>query len=691
MQLAAGAATPEQFAAAFAPPECEAAALSPDGTRLVAVIRAQDSLTAYITDLDVMTVKISVLLSKDLTGHRGDSQVHWTERGRIVVQIGTRDLVAFDPDGTGIIWLIDWTKPGWFRPALGMVDDPLYNPFDRSAPPPIVRANHASRPTPLRRVRIVAFPATEPDFVLAEGLRGRDFELYRIHLRTGALETVRRETVEGMLVCDQQGQPRLRLSDHGIPHRWQIRLDSARQAGWSALGRDWAGFDANAFDASVPAIFGPRSFPLGFDEDPNLLYVASNAGRDTHGIYALDVRTGRRTNLALEHPAFDLASPVSGPASAISPMPDTTLVFDRATRALAGVRYLGLRSTALWLDPAITNVQRTLEARVPTSSVQIEHWDAARRRFLVQLFSRSDPGSYAIFDPATDRFRRVLLRGPEETPLQPMRTVPWEFKRPDGSALTGEITMPEHRRADPVPVVVFFRQSEWSRQSLRYNPQVASLAHLGFAVLEVNHRGLAGFGTAHWIAGRLKADIVAAEDALAAVDHLASRLRLEGAKVVFFGHAVGGYFAFRAAQLHPERTAAVATTSPMLNLPEWISPSFELSPTSGLLYAARKWFFGPDGASRRQHSPLHHEPATKFPALIVSTSAPSSSLHADFEALRKRAVAAGGALQLDSIVLDGDTAAQAARAMTAVATFLERTFPAPTAAPSGAKTGPPTR
>ncbi|MBL9199567.1 MAG: prolyl oligopeptidase family serine peptidase [Opitutaceae bacterium] len=636
-----GAEAPAPFSAAFAPLDCETAALSRDGKLLVTVIRAKDTLTAYVTDLDAMTVKTSVLLTKDLLGHRGDSQAHWTSSTRIVIQIGTRDIVAFDADGTSITWLIDWRKEGWFRPAAGRVDEPFYNPFDRSAPPPVVVADPNARPTPLRRVRIVAFPEAEPDFVLVEGIGGRDVEIYRIHQRTGVLETMHRETVDGFVITDRQGRPRLRHLNLGIPHRWEVRPHDGKPGGWVPLGRNLSEPDAQSFDLSVAAMFGTRSFPLGFDEDPNLLYVASNTRRDTYGIYALDLRTGRRTAFALEHPVFDLASPVSGTASSVSLLSDTNLVFDRVTRALTGVRYLGLRSTTLWLDPAITKVQRALEARAPTTSVQIEHWDTARSRFLVQLFSRSDPGSYAIFEPATDRFRHVVPRGPKESPLQPMRTVPWEFKRPDGSALNGEITMPARPRASPVPVAVFFRPTEWSRQFLRYNPQVASLAHLGFAVLEVNHRGLAGFGTAHWIAGRLNPDAVAAEDALAAVDHFTSRLRLDGGKVLFFGYGVGGYFAIRAAQLHPDRTAAVATMNPPINLPEWISPSVTLSSSSGLLYAARRWFFGPDQKVRLQHSPLHHEPVAKMPTLIVSNYGPSTSQQADFEALRKKTSAAG--------------------------------------------------
>jgi pimeloyl-ACP methyl ester carboxylesterase len=551
------------------------------------------------------------------------------------------------------------------------VDLGVYNPLDPSNPPPVLFADQVPRPTPLRRVRVVALPGPASEFVVVEGTRGMDFALYRIHVRTGALETVHRESVEGWLLCDRQGRPRLRLTNLGIPQRWSLRAIGDSSGRWKPLGRDLAPPDTNAFDVAETAFFGSRAFPLGFDEDPNLLYYASNAGRDTHGVYQLDLRTDHRTPFALEHPSFDLANPVGGPAGAFGNRDEAVLVFDRATRSLAGVRYLGLRSTTRWLDATVAEVQRHLEGKHPTSSIQIEHWDANRSRFLVHLFSRSDPGSYAIFDAPTGRFSRVVARGPAASPLQPMRTVPWGFETAAGLRLTGEITLPLRPRSTPVPVVVFFRQSEWSRQFMRYNPQVAVLAHLGFAVLEVNHRGLAGFGTGHWAAGRLRADVVAAEDAMAALDHLAGRLRLESGKVIFFGAAVGGYFAWRAAQLMPERTAAVATINPVLDLPDWISPPVELSFQSQLLYAARRWYFGPDAKTRRLHSPLHHAPAVGLSALIVSTS---DSPYFDGEEMRKKTRSAGGALHLVRIPREPDPATQGARAMAAIAEYLTRSF-----------------
>ena len=83
----------------------------------------------------------------------------------------------------------------------------------------------------------------------------------------------------GLLGYDRQGRPRLRLTDWGVPHRWHLRAGEGQKPNWSPLGRGLPAPDTDAFDISTQGFFAQRSFPLGFDEDPNLLYIASNTGR----------------------------------------------------------------------------------------------------------------------------------------------------------------------------------------------------------------------------------------------------------------------------------------------------------------------------------------------------------------------------------------------------------------------------
>ncbi len=667
-------ATPvEVFTTAFAPLDCETAALSPDGKLLAYIGRGNGGITAYVIDVDAAAAKSAILLDKAKTASIVGTQILWISSDRFLVQLGTRDIAAMDADGSNIKWIVDWTKPGWFRPALGMTVEPLYNPLDASALPPLVVADPNSRQTPLRRVRVVALPTSEPGFAYVEAIgagsaSGQNYTLHKVNVATGAMETVRQEYVPGFLAYDRQGRARLRFSESAFPNRWDYLASGEKRPSWQPLDHAVAGAESGAFEITTASFFANRSIPVGFDHDPDILYIASNAGRNTYGVYALNIRSGHRTSFAVEHPAFDLVSPLSASS-------ESSLVFDRAKETLMGIRYLGLRSTTMWLDADLAALQRKLEARFPSENIQIEHWDTHRERFLVQMFSRSDPGAYGIYERTSDQLRRFVPRSSKIATAVPSWTTPWEFSRDGGGVLSGDLTMPARPRSTPVPVVVFFRQSEWSRQFMKYNPEILALSQMGFAVLEVNHRGLAGFGVEHWQTGRHHADSVAAEDALLALDHLATQKPLDRSKVSFFGNNVGGYFALRAAQLFPERTACVVTINPITDLVDWIEPSVTISDSAKQLYRSRGWFFGDTSKVQKAHSPISQVRSLTRPVMVISTFDCSSVRDFHFEALRKEMKAFGNEPVLIRVSDDREASIRNARVFAAIDEFLEQQIP----------------
>src|SRR5690606_27887271 len=123
---------------------------------------------------------------------------------------------------------------------------------------------------------------------------------------------------------------------------------------------------ADAFSISPENVFGERAVPLGFDEDPSILYFAANIGRDTFGIYDLDLETGQRGGLVIENPHLDLIDITA------SGVPQAgALVFDRFTRKLVGVRYHGNRRMTAWLRSDLLAVQDALASAFENQSVEI--------------------------------------------------------------------------------------------------------------------------------------------------------------------------------------------------------------------------------------------------------------------------------------------------------------------------------
>jgi dipeptidyl aminopeptidase/acylaminoacyl peptidase len=627
--LVRGAAPPDVLANVYERLDVLTASLSPDGRTMVYVKRSPSAVHAVVLDVDAAAVKKSLELAKDTS--IGGARVRWLNAHRFLVQFGVRDLVALDDDGTHVTWIVDWKKPHWKRERYG----PDTFDYVKLDPPGYISSLNSD----LRRSpRLVALPHQEPEYAYVEGVAGgilfreqEDHALFKIHLSTGTVQLVETEKVTGAIIHDQQGRPRILREAASMPQRLLYRAADAAPGKWQPLEQVVSPPDGPLFTWSGEKFFGPRAIPIGFDEDPNVLYIASNAGRDTYGIYAIDLRTGRRTSLAIEDPVCDLIDPLTPPR-------ETGLVFDR--QKLVGVRYVGLQHTARWVDEELRAVQQRVAELAPRDIPSIEQWDTARERFLVHLSSRGEAGAYAMYFREQDKLQRFFSRSSAPSATARLRSAPWAFKRDTGESLSGSLTLPPTATGKPPCIVVCFSGPEWNRASSNGGTDITALAHMGFAVIEVNPRGVAGFGMKHWQAGRHHFDAMAAEDALLAVDRIAREARLDGGRFAVFGNGFGGLLALRAAALHPERIACVATVSPTLDMVELRTYSSWFSHNKPLRDSVEKWFFGDTDAQRREHSPRHLKAPVKQPVFVAARVnlgySPDEAL-AEFRSRQKRA------------------------------------------------------
>jgi pimeloyl-ACP methyl ester carboxylesterase len=101
------------------------------------------------------------------------------------------------------------------------------------------------------------------------------------------------------------------------------------------------------------------------------------------------------------------------------------------------------------------------------------------------------------------------------------------------------------------PLVVWFHDGPGQRVLPGFQSDVQALATMGFAVMQFNYRGSAGFGRRHLNAIRDGFDRVPLEDALAAIEYLAQHHAVDPRSVASVGDGFGGYLALRALQLHP--------------------------------------------------------------------------------------------------------------------------------------------
>jgi len=577
----------DRIAAWFQPDRVGQATLSPDGRHLAYTVHEDGRTVIILSDIDnpskgsMVKVGEDAVIRNSRDHEKSPMRVpffRWAAPDRLVFSAEIPGIVDVDvrrthePSNVEVVYGVD--ADGRNLKKLADEDSlALVTTSDPSADDETtLSTSSADGGTLLRQPRVIDFAADEPDTVLVEAVRpainsgsndpslyGRMATgLYKINVRTGQRRRVVERDFNGGVIYDRQGNARVEI--------W--RPIDKREVDFIYLNASKVPAAAKGVDKLLGSgitpenYYGTRTFPVGFDYDPNILYIASNAGRDTYGLYALDLHAGKRTELAVEHPAFDLAG--------FEPqVPDPALVFDRSRRRLAGVRVTGLEESTQWLDPELIQVQAILDGKFPGRSVRIVEWDDARARYLVQINGGADPGRFYVYQRPEDRVVQFARRAPAIDLDEINAATPFAFDTPEGVHLTGYLTLPRQPLVNPPPLLVYCHGGPWDRDQPGFNRDAQVLAEMGFVVLQVNYRGSAGFGTRHREALREDIGQVPVSDLRAAIAWVTAQHKIDHKRVALLGEGFGGYLALRAAQLYPDEFRCVVAINAPTDLEAW--------------------------------------------------------------------------------------------------------------------------
>lgn len=597
----------QRFVANFQPLPALNATLSPDGKLIAFAFR--DGRTTRIGVMEIGHPErfkglFTVGTDADATGRFSDVReetplqikwMHWVTPTRLVIDAnvslmvysngwrgGSGVVIGVDADGGNVKTLLTPRDTVAFDHNFSVGGfERLPNGEGGTYESPVPRS------PPLRYLgnpRVIDFDPRTPGAVLVRAGDSQRYFIYSLNAHTGRLKILEDEVgVPGWTpLADREGRIRAAINLQAVsdaPLRYQI--DKRRGLlRWTALD-DVVGTprDAPGFWVSPGNFFAERSIPVGFADGGAVLYFASNIGRETYGIYGLDLKSGQRTDLAIEDSHFDLIVPSPGGFDSRNP-----LVYDRYNRELAGVRYTAVHGSTRWLDPVLQEVQATFEASLPGQSIEVQEWDETRNRFLAVAQSPGDPGGVFVFERSTKTLWEFNRRAPWLDAETPHRVIEFAFARPDGAMITGQALVPRFARLREVPVVFVCLGLPWNRTTSEFSPQMRTIADMGFVVVHVNPRGALGFGrkTRDAIASG-KWDELQTEDFVGTLDELAQNFHIHTGRAAVLGYGLGGHLALRAVQLHPERFRAAVAINPVVDIGGWIEESKWLSS------AARSW------------------------------------------------------------------------------------------------------
>ncbi len=438
-------------------------------------------------------------------------------------------------------------------------------------------------PYPGVQAQIVATEPRFPDEILV-GLNDRDpkvHDVWRISLKDGS------RVLEATNPGDAIGW----LPDHDF----KIRLCKAMTAeGGTALrlleNGEWKPFLSCGPDDAL----GAHAFAPGGKS----IYIESSVGRDTTALLEVPLAGGEPKVLA-EHPESDLGA---------------VLIHPRRYHA----------------EAACFEVDR-VEWKVLDSALKMDFTAMAALQGDATIVSRNDADTvwYLLVNkpdksPAFLRWNRV---GRVATPLFSTRPrldqytlspmTPVRFPARDGLTVRGYLTVPAGKEAAKLPLVLCVHGGPWVRDRWGFHPEAQWLASLGYACLQLNYRGSAGFGKSYLHAGDREWGAKMQDDLTDGANWAVEQGVADASRIAIYGGSYGGYAALAGAAFTPKvyRCAIdVVGPSNLITLIKSIPPYWE---PMKRIFDLRVGSVDTEEAFLKERSPLFHIDKIEIPLLIA--------------------------------------------------------------------------
>jgi dipeptidyl aminopeptidase/acylaminoacyl peptidase len=284
----------------------------------------------------------------------------------------------------------------------------------------------------------------------------------------------------------------------------------------------------------------PKESPIlqGFSADGKGLYISATNTSGYRVFFLCDLATGKLGEPLLEAPGYDVKFSHSSS--------QVCTIWSESKQAIVGYSYVTDGPHIKWFDDdyarnmAVIDSVRTDTANLPVSSSDQD------RRILVFSYSDRNPGAYYLYTPQDKKLEGIVRTRPWIKPEQMASMNPITYTARDGLEIHGYLTIPLGQKPRNLPLVVMPHGGPWVRDIWGYDPLVQMLANRGYAVLQMNYRGSAGYGAKFSKKGEREVGGAIQQDIDDATRWAIAKRVADPKRIAIVGASYGGYSALYA-------------------------------------------------------------------------------------------------------------------------------------------------
>lgn len=264
-----------------------------------------------------------------------------------------------------------------------------------------------------------------------------------------------------------------------------------------------------------------------------------------------------------------------------------------------------------FFDAELSALSKALAKALPKQPL-VSFVDASTDESKLLMFAGGDtqPGTFYLFDKQSRKLAEVLPVRADlaDVPLATMKPV--MFPAADGTKIPGYLTLPVNSDGKNLPAIVMPHGGPSSRDEWGFDWWVQFFAARGFAVLQPNFRGSAGYGSDWFADNGFKSWKTAIGDVNDAGRWLLSSGIARPGKLAIVGWSYGGYAALQSGVVDPDLYKAVIAVAPVTDLAAWKQEFFDRSNYPQVLQMVG------EGPHIREGSPAQNASAIRAPVLM---------------------------------------------------------------------------
>jgi len=350
-----------------------------------------------------------------------------------------------------------------------------------------------------------------------------------------------REEVDGFMT-DGRGQIRIRVDqdvngDGRLTGLVKYQYRAATGGDWKHLGT----YDERTHEGIQPLAIESQS--------DSLYYLGKLNGRDA--LYRMPLDGSGKSTLVAQNAAVDI---------------DGVTRFGRGQKVI-GYTYATDARETVYFDSEFERLSTNLRKAIPSLPI-IDFSDASTDGQTLLIFAGSDtnPGSYYLLDRKSKQMSPLFDVRPavSKRTLSPVKPV--TYRAADGTSIPAYLTVPVGTTGKNLPAVVLPHGGPSSRDEWGFDWLSQFLAARGYAVIQPNYRGSAGYGDEFQGANGFKEWRKAISDVNDAARYLVEQGIADRNRLAIAGWSYGGYAALQAAAIDPGLYKSVTAIAPVTDL-----------------------------------------------------------------------------------------------------------------------------